>query len=169
MSVGRHGRIGRGGAVQVEAEVVGEDAALENVVEESAVARSEEDGVMGDVLVAAVGGKEEDEEAHAVFAAGEFLVGPDAAVFGGDELAVDGRRIGIGHDDFGFERFAVGEADAGGAPFADEDFLDRGAGPELHAVTASEIEQCIDQRTGAAAGKPDAPFAFEIVNERVET
>ena len=57
VSVGRHGCIGGGGTVEVEAEVVGDDAALEDVVEEPAVAGAEEDGVMGDVFVAAVGGE----------------------------------------------------------------------------------------------------------------
>ena len=169
LSVGCHGRIGGGGTVEVETEVVGDDAALEDVIEESAVAGAEEDGVVGDVFVAAVGGEKEDEEAHGVFAGGEFSIGPLAAVDGGDELAVDGGWVGVGHDEVGFDLFAPGEADAGGMPVANEDFFDGGAMAELHAVALAEGEEGVDEGTGAAAGEPDAPLAFEVVDEGVKT
>ncbi|MFN9954310.1 MAG: hypothetical protein ACK55I_14540, partial [bacterium] len=72
VSLGRHGWIRGGGAVEVKTEVVGKGAAFEYVLEQSAVAGSEKNGVMGDVFVTAVGGKIEDEETHGVFARGEF-------------------------------------------------------------------------------------------------
>jgi hypothetical protein len=168
LSVGRHGRVGGGGAVKVEAEVVGHDAAFEDVIEEFAVAGAEEDGVVGDVLVAAVGREEKDEEAHGVLAGGEFPIGPLAAVDGGDEVTVDGGWVGVGHNEVGVDFFAPGEADAGRTPVADEDLLHRGSMAELHAVALPEGEQGVDQGTGAAAGEPDAPLAFEVVDEGVE-
>ena len=154
--------------MEVEAEVVGHDAAFEDVIEESAVAGPEKNGVVGDILVAAVGREEKDEEPHGVFAGGEFPIGPLAAVDGGDEPAVDGGRVGVGHDETGFDLFAARQADAGRTPVADEDFFDRGIGAELHPMALTEGEERLDQRSGAPAGKPNTPLAFEVVDERVK-
>ena len=112
VTFGCHGGIGGGRAMQVEAEVFGKNAALEDVVEEFAVARAEEDGVMGDFLVAAVGGEVENEEAHGIVAAGEFGIGPLAAVRRRNEVTVNRGRVGIGYDEVRIEGFAAGEADA---------------------------------------------------------
>ena len=87
---------------------------------------------------------------------------------GGDEPAVDGGRVGVGHDETGFDLFSAGQADAGCTPVADEDFFDRCVGAELHPVALTEGEECLDQRSGAPAGKPDAPLAFQVVDEGVK-
>ena len=89
--------------------------ALEDVVEQGAVAGAEQDGVVGDVVVAAVGAEIPDEEAHGVTGAVDAAVGPAAAVLGGDEAAVGPGGVGVGDDEVGADGLAVGEADAGGA------------------------------------------------------
>ena len=66
------------GAMQVEAEVVGEHLLPEDVVEEPAIARPEQDGVVRDVLVAALRAEVPDEEPHRVAHALDARVGPFA-------------------------------------------------------------------------------------------
>ena len=165
---GCHGRIGGGGAVEVEAEVVGNDTALEDVVEESAVAGTEEDGVMGDVLVAAVGGEVEDEQPHGIFAGGQLLIGPLAPVDGGDELTVDGGRVGVGYNEVSVDLLAAGKAYPSGVSMVEENFFNGGVMAEVDPVATSEVEKGFNEGACAAAGEPDSPLALEVVDERVE-
>ena len=66
-------RVGHGWNVQVQTEILGQFVALENLVEQSLVARSEQDGVVSHILVSDVGPEIEDKQRHGPVHFFEFL------------------------------------------------------------------------------------------------
>ena len=103
--LGRGGGVGDGRAVDVEAHVLGQDAAAEDVAQQPLVAGAGQDGVMpriGPHPARSLGPEIPDEQAHRQLGAVELA----PAVHRlrrplGQETGVGMGRIGIGHDDIG--------------------------------------------------------------------
>src|ERR1700733_2251700 len=87
-TLGRERRVGRGRAMQVEAEIGREALAVENIAKEFAIAGTEQDGVMRDVVVAAVYAKIPDEETHRIAGSVDLAVGPPSSARRGHEMAI---------------------------------------------------------------------------------
>ena len=87
----------------------------------------------------------------------------------GHHFPVNGRRIGIGHDQIGFDLFAISQTHAAGAPFADENFGYGRVGAEVDTVTLTEGDERIDQCPGSSAREPHTPLALQVMDERVKT
>ncbi len=160
--------IGCRGPVEVEAEVLGEVFPLEDVVQQSLVARPHEDGVVADLRIAPAGAEIPDEQAHGIARGGKTPVAPAFARFRLQQLAVGRRRIGIGHDDVGCDGLTTGQPQARGAAILAEDFADLGLIAECSALPCDESGKAPDDGACAAHGPVHAEAPFEIGDEAVD-
>mmetsp|Transcript_53793 Transcript_53793/g.126972 ORF Transcript_53793/g.126972 Transcript_53793/m.126972 type:complete len:228 (-) Transcript_53793:961-1644(-) len=94
-------RVGGRGAVQVEAEVVGQVLLREDVVQQALVARAQRDGVVGHVGVLAPRAEVPDEQAHRVARLGDAPVRPVAPVASRQQALVGEGRIRVAHHHIG--------------------------------------------------------------------
>ena len=164
----RQRRIGRGRPVQVEAEILGQDLAAEDVVEQAAIARAEQDGVVVDAGIALARAEIPDEQAHREARAGQLARRPAFHYGGIEQAAIGGRRIGVGHHHLGRQRFARGEAHAGCPSVLDEDLFHRRVAPHGVALAFDQRHQPGNQLAGAADGAVHAVFALEMADEGIE-
>ncbi len=102
-------RIGRGRPMQIKTEVRGELLAIEDVREEFAIARAEQDRVMGHVRILAPGSEVPDEQAVGIACAFYAPIRPALAHFRGQQIAIRPCRVGIGDDDVGRDVISRGE------------------------------------------------------------
>ena len=168
VTLGGQGRIGPGGGVEVEGEILGKDAIFENVVQETFVAGTKPDRVVGQIGIGAVGAEIDQEEGHAVVHFFQFFVGPFVASFLGNFFAVKIGDVGIGDDDLGAERFAGAEADAGGGAIFEKEFVHGGVQPDFSSEILEKFDEGLDEGPGSAHGKVNAPFALQIVDHGVD-
>ncbi len=124
VAFGGQGRVGAGGSVEIEGEVLGEDAVFENVFQKAFVPGSEPDGVVGKVGVGAVGAEIDEKKGHAVAHRIQFPVGPFVSGSCGDFFLIEVRHVCIGDDHVGAQRFARTETDSGGRAVFHEELLD---------------------------------------------
>ena len=103
----RDGGVGRGRAMQIEAEIIGQRLALEQILQQFAIAGTHQDGVVADVIIMAIDAEIPDEQAHGIFGPVELGVGPAPARARGNEMAIGPGRIGVRNDDVGGEFFAA--------------------------------------------------------------
>ena len=153
--------------MQVQAEVVGQLAAVEHVVQQPAVARPQHHRVVRHVGVLALGAEVPDEQAHRVAAAVDAAIGPVAAVLGRHQLLVGPGGVGVAHHDVGRDALAAGQCDAGGAAVVDLDALDLGAQAQRAAQVGQHADQALDQRADAAHRPMHAEAAFQRVDQAV--
>ena len=165
----RHRGIGRGGPVQVEAEIGGEDLAPEDVAQQFAVARPEQDRVVPDRLVAPPRAEVPDEEAHGMPRPPEPPLRPaPPPVLGRQHLAVGPGGIGVRHHDVGRHRFAGSEHHARGPPVPHRDPPDLGAEPHRAARALDQADEAAHEAAGAALGPPHAPAPLQVRDQGVE-
>ena len=99
-AAGRRERgIGARRRVEIEREIVGEDFLLEDVLEQFLVALGEDDGVVRQLGVGAVGAEIDEEEAHRVAHPFEPRIGPFFARRGRHGFLVEIGHVGVGDDD----------------------------------------------------------------------
>jgi len=88
---------------------------LEDVLQQTFVARAQQHHVVRHVGVLLVGAEVPDKQAHGVAALVNALVGPVAAVFRRDQVAVGPGRVGVGDHDVSSHELAAGQRHARGA------------------------------------------------------
>ena len=168
-----HARFGGRGAVQVQAEVLGQVVALEDVVQQFLVAWPHQDHVVGHVFIALVGAEVPDKHAHRITPLVHFLVGPVAAVLRCDELAVRPHGVGVGHHHVGRDALAIGQQHTGDLATA----LGRGHtfdaghfGIHAHRATQAldQAHHALDDLAWAAHGPVHAKAALQRVDQCVD-
>ena len=160
--------------LEVEREIVRQRFAVEDVAQQFAVARPQDDVVMGErrhagIAIAAVCAEVDHDQRHRVAHPGKPAIGILSTRRGVEQVFVRARDVGVAHDNISIQRCAVlAQADADRAAVRGNDPLHFGA---EHQRAAEFLEQCderIDDGAGAAHCEPDAPFAFEMMDERVD-
>ena len=91
-------RVGAGRGVEVQREVLGDDLAVEDIPQQPFVTRAEDDRMMRQVRIRAIGAEVDDEQRHREPHPLQSAVGPRPAVFGFDELAVRVGDVAVGDD-----------------------------------------------------------------------
>ena len=168
MAFGGEGRVGAGGGVEVEREVLGEDPVVKDVIQQALVAGAEPDGVVGELRVGAIGAEIDQKERHTVAHFLEPAVGPFVTDRRGDFLAVEIGHVGVGDDHLGAEGFPGPQADAGHGVVFHQELVDRGVEAKLAAEILEEFDQGLDQGAGTAHGEVHTPLAFEVVDHGVD-
>ena len=142
--------------------------ALEDVVQQAAVARAQQDGVVGHVRVLAAGAEVPDEQAHRVARLVQAAVGPAMAVLAGQQVAVGPGRIGVGHHHVRGQAAAVGQANAAGGPVLDQDLAHALAAAHLTALPFDQAHQAADQAAGAAHREVHAELPLEEGDQAID-
>ncbi len=168
VSGGCHGCVARRGAVQVEAEIVGQLVAAEDVFQQFLVARAEQHHVVRHIGVLAAGAEVPDEEAHGVSAVLDLAVGPVAAVFRLDQVAVGPGGVGVRHHDVGRDALTTGQRDAGGHALVHFDALHLGTATQHPALPLQQAHQALHQLARATHGPVHAVLALQRIDEAVD-
>lgn len=161
-------RIGRRRTVQIEAEVLGERLALEDVLDQFLVTWAEQDGMVLDVRVLALGAEVPDEQPIGELGTLDLAVRPALARMLGQQLAVGGRRIDVGDDHIGRDLLARGQTHAGGLAVSGQDALDLGVVADLGTLPFDQIHQPLDHGAGAAHRRMHAPFTLQEGDEDID-
>ena len=166
----RERRIGGGRSVEVQREVLRKHLALEDILEEAAVARAEQDLVMRDVVVGPVGAEVDHEERHRIVEPFEVPVRVLRAHGRADEAHVGVRHVAVGHHDVRRQHLGAVQPNARGPPARRvHDDLARGCRQaERAAQLLEQLHQRAHQCPHAAHREPDAPLLFEVVDQRVD-
>ena len=163
----RQRRIVRGRAVQIQAEVLGEKFARENVAQKAAVARAHDHGVVVHVGKRAARAEIPDEQAHGVARACQPRIGPAPALMPGEEFGVGPAGIGVGDNDVRRDMLAAGKAHAGGSIAFHGDLLDLCVQAHGTALPLHETDHGPDDGAGSAHGVMHAMLALEVADQRV--
>src|SRR5690242_15391186 len=131
--------------MEIEAEILGEDLLLEDVVEQAAIARAEEDRVMRDLGVTTSRSEVPDEEPHRVAHLLDASIRPFPAHRGIQQVAIRPRGVGVRHDDVRRERLTGRETNADRAPSVDEDPIDRRVTANGASLPFDETNETVDE------------------------
>jgi hypothetical protein len=101
--------------VQVEAEIISQVVALENVFQQALVTWPKQHHVVRHIFVPLVGTKVPNEQTHRIFAGLNFGIAPDLAVFGVDQVLVSLGGIGITDNNICRQCLTIGHRHARGA------------------------------------------------------
>ncbi len=165
---GSQGRIGRRRPVQIEAEILRQHLAFEDVAQQLAVTRTKDDCVVGDIFVAPVGAEIPQEQTHRVSRPLQPPISPAAARAGRQKLAIRPRGVGVRHNDVSPNCLARFQPHAGGASPAHRDVLDLRAVTDRAALTLDQTDQAADNFAGTAHGEMYAPAPLEERYQRVD-
>jgi len=157
-------RVGGGGAVQIEAEILGQNFALEDVVEQALVARAHENHVVGQGIVTTPCAEVPNKEAHGVVRLLHLAVGPDGALGASQCGLVCPCGIGIGDHHVGLDALATLERDACSASRLDHNAIDLGREPQLATNSLEQADHGADNGTRAAHGRVHPKAALERCN-----
>jgi len=162
--------VGRGGAVQVEGEVLRERLRAEHLIEEPAIARPHQDLVVRDVLVRAVRPEVDDHQRHRILHPVDLPVRVLPAPARRDQPLIGEGDVAVAHHRIGGQRLPAREPDPVGLPGAlvDGDLLDRRVEAELAPEVREAAHETIHERARAAHREPDPPLLLEVVDQRVD-
>ena len=153
--------------MQIQAEVVGQCLAIENVIEQTFVAFAHQHHVMRHIGILPVGTEVPDKQAHGVFCALQLAVGPPPTISGRQQPPVGCSRVGVRDDDVRVDTLTAIEHHAGRAAVFDKDLADRGVHTQRAALRFDQRDEPIHQATRPAHRKMDAVAALELGNQRV--
>ena len=160
-------RVGGGGAVQVQAEVFGQFVVFKDVLQQTFVTWSQHHHVVRHVGVLALGAKVPNEQARRVVAFCNALVAPVAPVLWLDQVLVGPGRVAVADHDVGGHHLAAGQHHAGGGAVVYLDTGDSGVVADGDVALLQQVDQGLDNGTGAAHGRVHAPAPLQDVDERV--
>ncbi|EEF25157.1 conserved hypothetical protein, partial [Ricinus communis] len=167
-AVRRQRRIGRSRPMQVEAEIVGQQLALEDVVQQRPVARAEQYGVVRHRVVATARAEVPDEQAHRIARVVEAAIGPALAPGGRQQVLVGIGGVGVRHHDIGRQRFAAAQPYAGGAAIVRGDLDHFSVAAHAVALPLDQTDQPADQTAGAAHREVHAPLPLQMRDQSVD-
>ena len=162
-------RIGGGGTVQVEREVVRQNLLLEDVLQQRLVARAHDDLMVRYVLVLLIGAEIDHEERHGEAHPLHLGVAHGGACLGRQQRAIGLRHVPVAHHRVGLERFAVYQLHAGcaAAGRVDRDLLDFALEANRAAKILERLHEPPHECPSATHGEQHAPLLLQLVDERV--
>jgi hypothetical protein len=154
--------------MQIQAEIVGQNLAFEDIGQQFLVARPEQDGVMRHVGIFAARAEIPDEQAHRIARALDAFVGPARARLGRQQMPVGPGRIGVGDHDVGGDGLAGRQPHAAAAPSFDDDLAT--SAPQRTAPPCPSISftSPSTRRPGAAQREMHAPAPLQERDQAID-
>ena len=163
-------RVSDCGPVDIEAHILGQLSIDEDVIHQTTVARTVQNGVMAHILpliTRALGAEIPDKQPHRPTRAVQFLVRPAFAGNIPHQTRIGMARIGIGHDDIRIKLLARCQPDTRGATIGAEDLIHLFPHTQQAALIGDHIGHRFGNRSNTAHGVMHAKFFFEMADQRI--